>query len=275
MLVAVLLFTFTSLIAKQLGGPASNNPLHPLQISGCRFIFGFLTVSLLVFRWNLREGNSPWVAHIARAFFGWLGISALFAASMQIPLADANAVGFLSVFVAMLISGVFLKERIGRSRWIAALIALCGGLLIVKPGTGVFDPATLIAVLAALFIGVEIVLIKLLSNNDHPFRILFFNNLIGAGISLAIIPAIWVVPTIEQWLGLIAIGAIMVLAQFFNILAMQRADASFVAPYWLAVPLFAAILDYLYFSRVLSGWSTIGIVLIVFGGLAVYRTRSR
>ena len=76
------------------------------------------------------------------------------------PLADATAISFLSIIVTLGLSVFMLKERAGPRRWGAAIIALIGALLITRPGTSAFQPVALIALLAAVFIGFEIIFIK-------------------------------------------------------------------------------------------------------------------
>jgi len=192
----------------------------------------------------------------------------------MMPLADANAISFLSVIVTMALSVVLLAERVGRRRWSAAGVALLGALLIARPGTAAFSPYALVALLGAVFIGAETIIIKVLSDRENPTRILFINNLIGALISLLVLPYVWRPPEATQWLPLLAVGIIMLLAQFFNILAMQRDEASYVAPFWYAAPLFAALYDYLLYREIVSVWSGIGIVLIVAGGVIISRRGS-
>ena len=62
-----------------------------MQIACCRFFFAFLAVAVVAAILRPRLHNVPWRLHVQRSIFGWLGVSCLFAAAIQIPLADANA----------------------------------------------------------------------------------------------------------------------------------------------------------------------------------------
>jgi len=273
-LVSVALFAATSLMAKGLGTDALGNALHPVQISSGRFCFAFLAL-LPVFLWHSPGvTNAPWPLHIKRSVCGWLGVSCLFAAATQIPLADANAISFLSVIITMALSIPLLGERVGLKRWSAAFLALAGAVMISRPGTDAFHPAALVAFMAAVFIGLEAVFTKILSDREPPIRILMINNTIGATISVLVVPFFWLSPDSKQWGVLVAIGMVMVLAQYFNIQAMKRGDVSFVVPFWYAAPLFAAIYDYLLFRQIISMWSVVGITMIIMGGIIIsYRER--
>ena len=265
-LFSVALFAILSLMAKLLGTDALGEPLHPLQISAARFMVAFLGLcAVLPFR-PISFRGIPWGLHARRSIAGWCGVSALFAAAIVIPLADATAISFLSILIAMVLSVLWLGEKSGPRRWIAAGIALLGALLITRPGTSAFQPAALIAVMAAVFIGFEIVFIKQLSGREPVMRILFVNNLIGSAISAAVILFVWQAPSGLQWLFIVGIGLMMILVQTSNIMAMQRADAGFVAPFWYATPAFAAVYDWLAFDHLVDTLSASGIAMIIAAG---------
>jgi len=268
-LVSVALFALLSLVAKLLGTDTLGPPLHPMQISAARFIVALLFLSTIVLFKPVSFDHVPWGLHLRRGIAGWCGVTCLFTAAIVMPLADATAISFLSIIVTLGLSVFMLKERAGPRRWGAAIIALIGALLITRPGTSAFQPVALIALLAAVFIGFEIIFIKQLSGREPVLRILIINNMIGAIISAAVIGFVWQAPTAAQWLLIILIGFLMIGVQATNILAMQRGDASFVAPFWFATPAFAAIYDYLAFSQTISTPSGLGIALIISGGIFI------
>jgi drug/metabolite transporter (DMT)-like permease len=268
-LFAVALFALLSLMAKLLGTDTLGPPLHPMQISAARFIVALIFLSGLFKFKPISFDNVPWGLHLRRGIAGWCGVTSLFAAAILIPLADATAISFLSIIVTMALSVLILKERAGPRRWAAAGIALIGALLITRPGTSTFQPAAMIALLAALFIGFEMIFIKQLSGREPVLRILIINNLIGATISACVISFVWQTPSTAQWVLILLIGSLMLAVQFATILAMQRGDASFITPFWLATPAFAAFFDYLVFSQTISAYSGAGMLLIVVAGVFI------
>lgn len=231
-LISVGLFALLSLIAKVLGTDIMGHPLHPAQISAARFIVAFLVLLPLIPFQQLGHTRVPWGLHVRRSVSGWLDVTCLFSAATQMSLADANAVSFLSIVVALALSFLVLKERVGIYRWTAALVALLGALLITRPGTSAFQPAALMALSAALFIGFEIIFIKQLSGRESVFRILLINNLIGAAISILVLGFVWQSPTIQQWYLIVTIGALMLVVQSANGLAMKRSDARLLSWNW-------------------------------------------
>jgi drug/metabolite transporter (DMT)-like permease len=179
-----------------------------MQISPARFIVALLFLSAIVLVKPVSFDQVPWGLHLRRGIAGWCGVTCLFPAAIVMPLADATAIRFLSVTLGL--SVFMLKERAGPRRFGAAIIALVGALLITRPGTSAFQPVALIALLAAVFIGFEIIFIKQLSGREPVLRILIINNMIGAIISAVVIGLVWQAPTGAQRLLIILIGFLMI-----------------------------------------------------------------
>jgi drug/metabolite transporter (DMT)-like permease len=154
---------------------------------------------------------------------------------------------------------------VGRWRWIAAGIALVGALILLRPGPDSFRPGALIALAAALVIGIEIILIKRLSGRERPLTILFINNIIGMTISSVAVVAIWAPPTPAQWGALAGVGLVMALVQAAFVNSLARADASLVAPFSYATLIFATLYDLAVFGVVPDHISIIGAATILAG----------
>ncbi|MCK8483512.1 DMT family transporter [Aliiroseovarius sp. S2029] len=267
MLLAAALIAGTTLMAKLVGRSALGEPLHPLQISHGRFLFAFLSISLVVAfkRPMLHSRNLP--LHIARSVSGWAGISLMFAAVAFIPLADATAISFLNPVFAMLLAIPLLGERVGPWRWIAAAIALVGAVVLIRPGAGSFHPAALLALAAAMVMGFEITLIKRLTGREAPLQILWINNGIGLAVATLAVVWVWAPPTAAQWAALAALGGMMALAQTCFIQAMKRADASFAVPFSYATLVFAGFYDFGAFGVIPAPTSLAGAAIIIAGGV--------
>ena len=262
----------TTLLAKMLGTGVLGPPLHPLQISQGRFVFALLTFLAAALVLRPRLARPAWAVHAGRVALGWGGVSFLFAAAAFIPLADATAISFLNPVVAMLLAIPFLGERVGRWRIAAAIIAVTGAMILLRPTPEAFQPAALLAVGAALCLGAELVIIKRLSGREGAFQILLVNNLIGTGIATVAALAVWRMPGAAQWAGLAGIGVLMAAAQTCFVQALRRADASFVSPFWYATLVFAALYDAVLFDVVPGAVSILGGAVIVSGaGLLAWR----
>jgi drug/metabolite transporter (DMT)-like permease len=266
-LIASALVAATTLIAKALGTDTLGPALHPTQVTAGRFVFAFSTLIAVAPFLKLRFTSLPWRPHLMRTFFGFLGVSCMFAAASQMPLGEATAISFLSPIAAMILAIPLLGEKVGPIRWSAAGISCIGALILIRPGMDAFQIAALIALAAAIFLGFEIIFIKRLTNTEPAIRILFVNNMLGMVLSLYAASFFWRSPTPEQWALLVAIGCVMVTAQSFYIQAMKFADASFVVPFSYATLVFATLYDFAVFGVISDSISMLGALVIIMGAL--------
>jgi len=265
MLCASALFASTTLMAKFLGtGEAA---LHPFQVSAGRFAFALmaLTVTAVFLRPRFSRPNLP--VHLLRTLCGWLGVSLMFAAVARIAISDATAISFLNPVFGMMLAIVILREKVGRLRWMAAIIALSGALVLLRPGVDSFQPAALLALGAAILFGLEVTLIKLLSGREAPLQILLVNNTLGATIALIAASFVWLAPTAEQWAALAGIGVVMACGQALFIQAMRSGDASYVLPFSYSTLVFATLYDFWIYKVSPDSVSLLGAGIIIFGAL--------
>lgn len=273
--VATAFIAATTLLAKALGSDALGPALHPLQISHGRFLFAFLGLSSAVLILRPDFGRPHWRLHATRTMFGWAGVTLMFASVAYIPLADATAITFLNPVFAMMLAIPLLGEKVGPVRWGAAGIALFGALVLLRPTPDSFQPAALLALLAAIIMGTEVIFIKKLSKVEAPFQILFYNNLLGLGIATLAVLAFWIKPTAAQWGMLVALGLSMALAQACFVNAMARADASFVAPFSYGTLIFAALYDIVFYKVFPDVVTYVGAGIIISGAILLALREAR
>ena len=264
-LVATTFIAGTMLLAKALGTDVLGPRLHPLQISHGRFVFAFVAISSVAAVLRPRLTRPNWGLHIGRTSFGWAGVSLMFASVAFIPLADATAITFLNPVFGMMLAIPLLGERVGRWRWGAAAVALIGAMVLLRPTPASFQPAALLALGAAMVMGLELIFIKKLANREPPLQVLLINNAIGMLIASAAVVSVWQMPSPAQWLALAALGGLMACAQACFINGMARADASFVAPFSYATLIFAAAYDFLGFGVTPDAVTVLGAVIILTG----------
>jgi len=273
MVLATALFAGTTLLAKALGAGAMGQDVHVLQISQARFVFGFLAVLLVVTLLPRsaadRAAPAPhWGWHLARTALGFTGGALMFAAAARMPLADANALSFLSPMVTMLLAIPFLGERVGRWRWAAAALAMAGAAILIRPGAGVIQPAALMALGAALVLGAEGIFIKKLATREPPRQVLIVNN--AMGVAIASVIGVWVFDWPQSaaiWAALAGVGVLMVAGQLLFLIANRLGDASYVAPFFYLMLVWAGLYDLAVFGVRPDAVSLTGAAVIVAAGI--------
>jgi len=265
-----MLLAVTTLIARALGPQiAGDQALHPFHIAWARFFFG----AIAVLPFAMVGGHSlksPRIGiHLGRVLCGLFGVVGMFAAAGLMPLAEATAISFLSPLFSMVFAVIVLREFVGPWRWGAAAIAFVGAMVLTRPGSDAFQPAALIALAAAAFMGAELIFIKFLSGKEPPLKILAINNCVAALIASAVVPFFWSWPTTEQWALMIAVGVIMVTAQSFFLRGIAIAEASVAAPFFYTTLIFAALYGWIVFGEVPTNVALAGSGLIVLGALVL------
>ena len=266
-LVACAFIAATTLFAKALGTNQFGPTLHPFQISFGRFLFAFLALGIAatILRPTLQRPKLS--LHIARTLSGWAGVTLMFASVAYIPLADATAISFLNPVFGMILAIPLLGERVGRWRWMAAGIALIGAMILLRPTPQSFQPAALLALGAAVALGLELSFIKKLTGREGPFSILLVNNGIGLLIAGVAVSFVWISPSPQQWALMAGVGCAMAAAQTCFVNAMARADASFVAPFTYGTLIFATGYDILFYGVIPDGITILGSCVIIAGAL--------
>lgn len=260
----------TTLIARALGPQISGDAaLHPIQIGWARFFFGALIVVPIALACRVDFKNTSWRLHAGRVGSGYAGVIGLFAAAGLMPLTDATAISFLNPLFAMVLAILFLKEKVGVWRWGAAAIAFAGAMVLTRPGSDAFQPAALIALAAAAFMGAELIFIKKLSGREPPLKILAINN--GMAALLASVPVffVWQAPSLQQWGMLALLGGMMISAQSLFLRGIAIAEANVAAPFFYTTLVFATLYGWILFEETPGMTTVLGACLILGGALVL------
>jgi len=199
---------------------------------------------------------------LTRIAVALIAMLAGFTALINMPIADATAIGFAKSFFVTIFAIFILKETVGIRRWTATLVGFCGVLVMLQPGGNGFSIYGIYAAIAAIAAGLVMVILRLLSRTEKPSTILIYQA-IGVGLVLTF-PGIyfWQTPTTTEWLILIAVGVTGYWSQMSNILAYKLGEASLLAPLEYTRLIYATIIGISVFGEY-PGKSTIAGAAIV------------
>ena len=190
-------FAFTSMaaLAKYLG-----YDFHAFQISFFRASFSLIVILPFLIKAGLSQGGIKTkvpLLQIARGTISALGIMMGFYAIVNMPLADAQAIRFSSSLFVVPLAAIFLNEKVGLKRTIAALIGFLGVIIMLNP-SGNYNVAAISALGAAIAFAGAAIFVKVVSKYDQPITLMFYSNVVS--IPIMIIPAIlvWVTPNFDQ-----------------------------------------------------------------------------
>jgi len=213
---------------------------------------------------------------LVRVVFALIAMLCGFTAVIHMPLADAVAIGFAKSFFVTIFAIFILHEVVGVRRWAAVAIGFAGVLVMMQPGSGGFDPTSILALIGAAAAGFVMVIIRKLSETDQPVTILSYQAFLVA-VCVAF-PAFyyWQPPTQMEWLLLLGVGVVSYGAQMLNIYAYKWGEASVLASLDYIRLLYATVLGYLIFATVPSFYTWLGSAVIIGASLyTVQRERKK
>ena len=195
----------------------------------------------------------------------------------KVPLATASAIGFNSPLIVTGLSVPLLREQVGWRRWSAVCVGFVGALLIIKPGTGLHNPAVLLLLASALAYALYQIATRWVMTHDSPATGIIFAALLGSLGTTLLLPFIWVTPnSLADLAMLLGLGCLGGLGHFLVIKAFQAAPASVIAPLGYVELIGTATLGYLIFASFPDALTWVGALIIIASGLYIaMRERKR
>jgi drug/metabolite transporter (DMT)-like permease len=213
---------------------------------------------------------------IARSILVLLATACMFTAVGFMPLADAVAITFIAPLLITALSVPFLGERVGVRRCIAVFVGFLGMLVIIRPGSGIFQLAAFLPIAVTVFYAVYQIITRLISHRTDPINSVFYTAIVGGVVMSAIVPFFWQTPTLQEWGMLAGAGLLGGLGHWAIILAYQRAEAPLVAPFAYTELVWATILGLTFFGDFPDLWTFIGAAIIAASGIYIlHRERVR
>ena len=224
------------------------------------------------FAWH-RAGPGFWRTQrlgmqLARSAFLLVATFCFFGGLRYLPLAEASAIIFLAPIFVVVLSGPLLGERPNPARWISVITGFIGILILIRPGSAIFHPATLLLVVAAICNALFFVITrKLVGESAHTT--LFYSALVGTvGLTLALPWEIgdatlgW-----REGLQFLLLGLSAGLGHWFVIGAYALAPASLLTPLAYLQIIWATTYGYAIFGQLPDRWSALGMAVVAASGL--------
>ncbi len=191
-------------------------------------------------------------------------------------LVESHAVFAAYPLLIAALSGPILGERVGWRRWVAIGVGFIGVLFILKPGFGVFNPAAIIPLIAAIMFATYGLLTRYVARDDTTATSFFWTGTTGAVCMTAVGIWFWEPMTGPDWLWMGALCITGSLGHWLLIRCYEVAEASAVQPFAYFQMVFAAGVGIVLFSEDLQINVVIGALIVVGAGLfTLWRERQK
>ncbi|TLD97416.1 DMT family transporter [Helicobacter jaachi] len=247
------------------------------------FFRAFLMVLILLpilirkpFKMPYHKKGGWWIL-ISRAMCGGLSFVALFYNIASISLGTASAFAQSMPLYVVVLSIIFLKERVRLSVIISTIVGFVGILLICNPSLNNLGIENIIfGIASALFMAIAFLNLRALKDYFSSWVAVFSTGVAMSLISLVaswcdvpFFDAPWVVPQGMQWLHVVLLGVFGTLAQQYLTKAYMIAPAGIVAPIDYTRLVFSVFLGVLLGDSLPNAPTSVGIMLIILSGIGV------
>jgi drug/metabolite transporter (DMT)-like permease len=238
--------------------------IHPLEITFFATFFGFLFLSLNVFKTGLSVFKTTRLTHhFYRGCINGIAISSWFTALTLLTLADASALNLISPLCVSVGAVIVLKEFMGPRRWFALGLGAAGALVVIRPGFEDVGLGVWLAVITALASAGQRLLAKSLVASDNSTTCVLYLTLFMIPVSLLSASFVWKWPAFEDYSKLILIGALLSLGHFALMRSLRLANVSALEPVNFTRLIWGCLFGFLFFNEVPNIYVWVGGFMII------------
>ncbi len=205
-----------------------DDEIPTLQLLFIRFAIGFVIMLPVVIKkeGSLRFSTTPWAKHMLRALLGLIGVLSFYYAIPKVNFIDYTVLGRLYPLLMICLGFLFLKEKAGSSKILAALLAVLGAAIGVKPDLSSPPLYILLILFGVLVCASSDIVVKKLTSSQSCEKILLCFFGIATIVLAFFMPFVWVTPaTVGLFLPILAIGFLGLLSQYFLTKAYETLNA--------------------------------------------------
>lgn len=197
--------------------------------------------------------------------------AALFTAMKFLPLTVTGALLFTMPLMVCALSVPLLGETVGWRRWIAIGVGFLGILIIVRPGTAAFHPASLLCLAGALCAAFYGILTRKLAGIDSASTQTIYAAIISMLCAAPFAFDGWTWPSDPPtWIALLLTGLAGLCAHQLMAVAHRFAPPSTLAPFSYVELIYLAFASWLVFGEPPDAWFYAGAPLIIGSGLYIW-----
>lgn len=244
---------------------AVGSRLPPIEVAFFRFFLSMVTLLPFMFAQGKAAFVTPhWRVHGVRSLLLFLAIAPWCYGVIQLPLTLVTTVSFTTPLFVLVLSALFLKERVGSHRAFATLLGFSGIVVSAQPTTSGLNLTVFVLVASTcMFAMLDVLNKKLLIKNETLLSMLFFS---AAGTTVLSIPfalADFLMPTLQELAFLVLLGAGANLILYCLLKAFESVDLSALQPFRYVEIMFTGFFGWAFFSEIPGLSTLLGAALII------------
>lgn len=211
--------------------------------------------------------------HFRRSALGMGIMVCNFLTSILLPLSVATTLGFTTPLFVVILSALFLSERVGPWRWGAVALGFAGVVVIAQPGQAGSVDIPLLGAALGLFTAMMVAIINFqirdLARTENTISMTFYFALFGTPIAAIFLPWGNMAHDLAGWLLLLAIGVIGTTCQLFIGASLRFAPVSTVIVMDYSAIVWAALYGWMIWDHLPTIATLLGAPLIIAAGIII------
>ena len=273
MLLAILCVDMYMVVIKFLG-----NEYTVIQLAVFRNIAGVIPLFILILFTKeyisvFKNLNNKF---IVLSFFRGLAFLSMnifiFISVINLEFATAMVLTFSSPFFIVILSIIFLKDKVGIYRWSAIFIGFFGVVLIVQPGSDIFSFYSIFPILTAIAWALSVIILKFIPDGHSTAKIQLYTlifNVIGGVVLFLLTTGHAEIKSTQDFFLMTLTGILGGTAAILFIYSYRLISASKMASFeYFGIPS-SFVLGWLFFNE--APWEQLfpGVFVIVFAGMII------
>ena len=209
-------------------------------------------------------GNNKRILFL-RSFLGLISMTFFFQSIKYLDLGISVSVRYTSPIFATIFAMFLLKETIKKMQWIFIIISFIGVVVINLVGLEINLIGLLYALISAISLGLVFVVTSKIGKTENPLVIVsyfMFSALVFTGL-MSIDK--WVNPSLLELILLLVSGGLGYTGVLYLTKSFQNSNVNAIAPIKYLEVIFTIIFGIYFFGETYTGYSLLGIFLILIG----------
>jgi len=231
---------------------------------------------------------------VLRGILLLVAYTSYFMALAAMPMAEAIALYFTVPIIVTLLSWPLLGEPVGLRSWLAVGAGFIGIVIILQPGSAVFEPAALLSLVSATTYALSMLIARRIGSSEPASVMAYYQNAVyllfavlaaasfhQIGVerlghpSLDFLVRPWTFPDANDALLMGACGVIAAVGAWLLTNAYRLAPASLVSIFEYSGVIWVPLWGFLFFSEIPRLTTAIGMLVIIGAGLYAARIARR
>ncbi|SDX01750.1 DMT family transporter [Litoreibacter albidus] len=271
MVAATLMFTLMDVCAKAL-----STRVDTVQTLWARYTVQMLVVTLIVLpRLRTVVHTTRLGLQIFRAFALLATTGFFFFGFKKMSLIETTSLMQISPIFIMIGAAVFLGEKFGPRRAVAAGFALLGAMIILRPTSDAFTPYAFLTLGGTICYSTYALATRYAGRGEDVWTSLFYTGTVATLVLCVMVPFFWQPIEASDLPYLLGVGLLGTVGQLLLIRSLSMAPASVLAPFTYVALIFSSVWGVVFFNSYPDGPVYIGALVIVGAGLYVWHRETR